>query len=67
MWINPALHFPLVSEERPEGKGPVDAACGDRARAQAHPPEVHADGVGAQERVVQGPEKLLVVVLVYTG
>lgn len=30
-------------------------------------PQVHANGICAQERVIQGPEQLLVVILVYMG
>lgn len=31
------------------------------------PAQVHADGVGAQEGVIQGPQQLLVVVLIKRG
>ena len=36
-------------------------------RSQPDLPQVHADGVRAQEGVVQGSEQLLIVVLIYTG
>lgn len=71
--MHAGFHFALISEKRREGKQPADTFCTEQMRTskgrrtQANLPQVHANGVGTQKRVIQGPEQLLVVVLVYMG